>query len=133
MQDTNSIHVSRRPLGVTILAVFLGIEGFLALLVALLSLGVALSTTPLAFIGVGIGAVIGLLNLALAWGLATIKPWALKATITLQIVATVWTLLLLVTNLPKNTISSTLGNLILPVIVLVYLSVSKKVRGAFRQ
>jgi len=121
----------RRPLGITIIALLLAIEGIGALILALLSIAVAFST-PIALIGTVISVLIGLISLALAYGLWTLQPWAFGATVAVEIFTIVFALCNFVGMLPKNTLATTIGDLIFPVVILIYLFADKNVRPAFR-
>ena len=88
---------------------------------------------PWAVAGFIVSAIIGLVCLALARGLWTLKPWAFGATVVLQILSIVYPLFNFVLMLPKNTFITTVGNLIFPVAILIYLFADKNVRAAFQR
>src|SRR6266487_2197689 len=79
-----------RPLGITIIAAFLGISAILALLILILGLnrvstlglgeGMTASTS-IALLG---AIILGFFEVALAWGLWTLRPWAYWTTIIVE-------------------------------------------------
>ncbi len=135
----------RRPLGVTILSILIGIEGLGALLIGILAIG-ALSTIGARFgahghaglssaffiIGWILGIlplVIGIIILAVAVGLFLLKSWAFWITI----VASAIFLLRQIYELfqPRDSYTLIIIGLIIPVIVLLYLLLDPNVRRAF--
>jgi len=124
-----------RPLGITIIAAFLGISALLALVVLILGLnrvstlglgeGMTASTS-LALLG---AIILGFFEVALAWGLWTLRPWAYWTTIIVEAIRVILGLYV-VLILQKAFISGILS-LIIPIIILVYLFADRNVRAAF--
>jgi hypothetical protein len=124
-----------RPLGITIIAAFLGISALLALLVLILGLnrvstlglgeGMTASTS-LALLG---AIILGFFEVALAWGLWTLRPWAYWTTIIVEVIRVI--LGLYVVLILQKAIISGILSLIIPIIILVYLVADRNVRAAF--
>ena len=124
-----------RPLGITIIAAFLGISALLALLVLILGLnrvstlglGEGMSaSTSIALLG---AIILGFFEVALAWGLWTLRPWAYWTTIIVEAIRVI--LGLYVVLILQKAIISGILSLIIPIIILVYLVADRNVRAAF--
>ena len=131
MEETNIPPARKRPFGITVIALLLGVQGVLVMVLTLVIFSIA-RHIPLAIVGFIISVLIGVVFLALAWGWWTLKPWAFGAMVAVQILSLVYPLFNFVVMLPKITFS-TIGNLIFPVLVLIYLFADKNVRAAFRR
>jgi hypothetical protein len=120
----------QRPLGVTIVAILMGIQGLLLVFVGIL-----------AFFGIfvpGVGGVffvlaiitllMGLLILYFASSLWTLKRWAFWATVIIEIINVVFGLVALFSGGEKGNIFG----LILSAIILIYFLADSHVRAAFR-
>jgi hypothetical protein len=135
----------KRPLGVTILSILIGIEGLGALLIGILAIG-ALSAIGARFGAHGHAAlssaffiigwilgilplVIGIIILVVAVGLFLLKSWAFWITI----VASAIFLLRQIYELfqPRDSYTLIIIGLIIPVIVLLYLLLDPNVRRSF--
>ncbi len=124
-----------RPLGITIIAAFLGISAILALLILILGLnrvstlglgeGMTASTS-IALLG---AIILGFFEVALAWGLWTLRPWAYWTTIIVEAIRVI--LGLYVVLILQKAIISGILSLIIPIIILVYLVADRNVRAAF--
>lgn len=137
---------SRRPLGVTIIAVLLIIGGILGLVLGILALVAAFSAshaiivhghTTIAHIvdtiGVVLGGssiVLGLLTLLFAWGLWTLKRWAFWLTVIFEAITLLRYALELVQ--PHASLVSIITPMIIPVVILIYFLADSHVRRAFR-
>ena len=132
MEETKISPTRKRPSGITLIALLLCIQGVLEVVLALVLL-LIVTRIPWAVAGFIVSAIIGLVCLALARGLWTLKPWAFGATVVLQILSIVYPLFNFVLMLPKNTFITTVGNLIFPVAILIYLFADKNVRAAFQR
>lgn len=136
----------RRPLGVTIIAALVGIQGLLEVIIGLLIL-FALSTISesirvhghqttsriVDIFGYGLGGtslLIGILTLIFVWGLWMLKRWAYWTTIGFSILILLRQIIEFVR--PHNTTATIIGGMIIPVIVLVYFLLFPQVRRAFR-
>ena len=124
-----------RPLGITIIAAFLGISAILALLILILGLN-RVSTlglgegmtagTSLALLG---AIILGFFEVALAWGLWTLRPWAYWTTVIVEAIRVI--LGLYVVLILQKAIISGILSLTIPIIILVYLFADRNVRAAF--
>ncbi len=124
-----------RPLGITIIAAFLGISAILALLILILGLN-RVSTlglgegmtagTSIALLG---AIILGFFEVALAWGLWTLRPWAYWTTVIVEAIRVI--LGLYVVLILQKAIISGILSLIIPIIILVYLFADRNVRAAF--
>src|SRR6266516_873790 len=88
-----------RPLGITIIAAFLG------------------------------AIILGFFEVALAWGLWTLRPWAYWTTIIVEVIRVI--LGLYVVLILQKAIISGILSLFIPIIILVYLVADRNVRAAF--
>jgi hypothetical protein len=126
----------QRPTGVTILAILAAIGGVVAILggIVLLGVGNGISDTLIPGMG-GLLAVLGLLTilvgiaeLALAYGAWTLKPWAWM----LGIIVEVANIVVAILQFRSATASSTLISIVIAGIILYYLY-QPHVRRAFGQ
>jgi uncharacterized membrane protein (DUF2068 family) len=142
MQDTMMESPRRqRPLGVTIIAVILLIDGIVELLGAVIAftaahavhthvrnvLGVAGDVFANA-IGV-FALIVAILTLVVAYGLFTLKRWAFWTVVVVEVIAIIERILQFFQP-NANTTSIILG-LILPIIILAYMFLDGNVRRAF--
>ncbi len=124
-----------RPLGITIIAIILGISavlGLIAIILGLVALGAAHLDGALAtaaIVALIIAAVFALLELFLAWGLWTLKPWAFWATAVIEAIRILDGLYALFVQ--HAAIGSAILSLIIPIIILIYLFADRNVRAAF--
>ncbi len=124
-----------RPLGITIIAIILGISAVLGLIAVILGLvalgaahlGGALATA--AIVALIIAAVFALLELFLAWGLWTLKPWAFWATAVIEAIRILDALYALFVQ--HAALGAAILGLIIPLIILIYLFADRNVRAAF--
>jgi uncharacterized membrane protein (DUF2068 family) len=125
-----------RPLGITIIAAVLGISALLALVLLILGLthismlGIGDQMSPTVSIVLEIALVVGFFEVAVAWGLWTLKPWAFWTTViveAIRFIIALYTVFFL-----QRVFISGISGLILPLIVLIYLFASDRVRAAFR-
>ena len=115
-------YAPRRPLGVTIIAILVAVDAVVGIISALTTLGPAQ--------GFAISSLItGVLYLALAWGLWTLRFWAFWSAVVISAIGLVVTFLALVSG------HVTVGNVIVFIIsavIFVYLLMDRSVRAAFR-
>ena len=125
-----NVSTSKRPLGITIIAIILFIQAVFEIVAGIISFFGHLITNPLAGLLVGwVPLVVGILLFILAWGLWTLKPWAYWVTLVLEIVNIVLHFLGYgQTHSPLAIISGG----IVSIIVVIYLLVDGNVRRAFR-
>jgi uncharacterized membrane protein (DUF2068 family) len=125
----------QRPLGITILAVLAAIGGVLGIIAGFVFVGLSSATAGLALpvsglIGI-LGAatiVISVLELALAYGLWGLQPWAWTLGIVLEIARIVIDVL----EFRSATASSTIVSIVIAAVILYYLY-QPHVRRAFGQ
>ena len=113
-----------RPLGITIIAVIMAVQGILAILGGILLMGGGGIFTSLGVISL----ILGVLYLVLAWGLWTLKTWAFWGTVILEVL----TLINGIVGLGQGIPASGIISLIFAVVVLVYMFADTNVRAAFR-
>ena len=114
-----------RPLGITIIAIIMGIQGILGIISGIMLL--ASSGGGLFAAGI-ITLVLGVLYLILAWGLWTLQTWAFWATVVLEVIA----LLDGIFALGQSGFFSGIVNVVLAIVILIYLFADRNVRAAFR-
>lgn len=127
----------KRPVGVTIIAVLLGILGIfefgfgsLALLTSLLGLFILPLSSAAAGGATGVYyALIGLVKLFFVWGLWRLQRWAFWATVFITAVSLLSSGIAV--TQPSPTLWVMLANLLLPTIILIYFIVDSRVRKAF--
>lgn len=145
MPNTTLESAHRRPKGVTIIAILLGIEGILEIIFGILILatsffishkitvnGHTVVATAVNLFGGLIGAIpliLGILTLIFTWGLWMLKRWAFWTTIVIAALNIVIVLPELFQAHPN--IFSFIIRIILPVIILLYFLLYPQVRHAF--
>jgi uncharacterized membrane protein (DUF2068 family) len=102
-----------RPLGITIIAIVVGIQGIFTIIAGLQFLGT-------------ITLILGVLTLLLAWGLWTLQSWAFWTAVVLEVVDIINDLFALRQG------ASVIPSLIFSALILVYLLRDESVRAAFR-
>jgi uncharacterized membrane protein (DUF2068 family) len=125
-----------RPLGVSIIAAVLGISALLALLflilglfhISMLGLGGQASSAVNILLLIALG--LGFFEVALAWGLWTLKPWAYWTLVVVEAIRLIVGLYILF-FVPAVFISG-IFSLIIPLIILIYLFADRNVRASFR-
>jgi len=136
----------KRPVGVTIIAVLLGIQGILEVLIGAGLLVFAFRTGHTIRIGGhttagtivdilgsvlgGTALVVGIITLIFTWGLWTLKRWAFWATVIIVVLNILARLAGFIQSRPN--ITSIVISLIIPVAILLYFMVYPQVRHAFR-
>jgi uncharacterized membrane protein (DUF2068 family) len=123
----------KRPLGITIIAILLFISAVIEIIGGISS---ATGTTPTGTISVVLlewfPLILGVIELVLAWGLWTLKPWAYWGTLLVEI------LIILVhffgfLGLPRtHSALAVISGGIISIIIVIYLLVDGNVRRAFR-
>jgi hypothetical protein len=114
-----------RPLGITIIAIILGIEGVLSIIAGILLL--AGSGGALALPGI-IALILGVLYLIVAWGLWTLQPWAFWTTVVLEVI----TLINGIIAFTQRNVATGILYIVLSLVILIYLFADRNVRAAFR-
>jgi hypothetical protein len=130
MQITKS-----RPVGVTIIAVLLGIQGALEVIYGLLVLisapgfvsvygntAIVVRVSPWGFL------ISGVISLILAYGLWTLRSWAFWVTVILEIISLIGGAIQLFTTYDPWAV---LLSMIIPAVILIYFLADSNVREAF--
>ena len=136
----------RRPLGVTIISILVGIEGLLEVIAGILLILAANSlsrrivqgghTVISKFVdtfGVSIGVIfiiIGVVTLLFVLGLWTLQRWAYWAVIIIEVLTLLPNVLALIRG--TGTVTGNIIQMIIPVVVLLYFLLDSNVRRAFR-
>ena len=136
----------RRPLGVTIISVLVGLEGLFEVIAGVLLIIGANSLSRRVIqgghvhiskfidtFGIGIGVVIiviGVLTLLFVLGLWTLQRWAYWAVIIVEVLTLIPNIIALIRG--TGTLAGTISSMIIPVIVLLYFLLDSNVRRAFR-
>src|SRR6266436_7327278 len=91
MEDImQNVSTTRRPLGITIIAILLFISAVIEIIFGLFAFIGTTLASPLAGLLLGwIPLAIGILTFIVAWGLWTLKPWAYWVTLIVEIVSIV--------------------------------------------
>lgn len=130
MQITKS-----RPVGVTIIAVLLGIQGALEVIYGLLVLisapgfvsvygntAIVVRVSPWGFL------ISGVISLILAYGLWTLRSWAFWVTVILEIISLIGGAIQLFTTYDPWAV---LLSMVIPAVILIYFLADSNVREAF--
>jgi hypothetical protein len=122
----------QRPLGLTIIAVLVGIQSLVFLLVGITSVSAASANGKiivlLAVVGI-VSLVFGLIAFFLCRGLLALKRWAFWGTLILQALSLIGSLVEL--TQANASISSIVSSIVLPVVILVYFLADRNVRELF--
>jgi len=128
---------AKRPIGITIIAILLGVLGIfefglgaLALVTSLLDRFVLPLNSPAAGAAIGVYyMIIGLVKLFFVWGLYRLQRWAFWGTVFISALSLL-SIVLGVTE-PAPTLWAFLATLLIPAGILVYFAVDSKARKAF--
>jgi uncharacterized membrane protein (DUF2068 family) len=136
----------QRPLGVTIMAVLLGIQGLLELIGGIIiilaanslshhiiSHGHRITARFVDTFGIalgGVGVVVGIITLLFVFGLWTLQRWAYWAVIIIEGLSLLIGVLELVRH--TGTTGGIIAQMIIPAVVFLYFLVDANVRRAFR-
>ena len=111
---------NRRPLGVTIIAILVAIGAIFEIIAGVVGLAV--------FAPIGIFAlIVGVISLFVAWGLWTLQPWAFWTVVIVEVIHLVQAILSMTRGQGTG-----IGDLVIPIIILLYLFLDRNVRAAFR-
>jgi mannose/fructose/N-acetylgalactosamine-specific phosphotransferase system component IID len=129
-ESMQNVSTTKRPLGITIIAVLLSIQAIFEIVVGIIALVATTLASPLAGLLVGwIPLLIGGLLFVLARGLWTLKPWAYWVILVLEIVNIVgyW-----IGYGQTHSLFAVISGGIISIIIVIYLLVDGNVRRAFR-
>ena len=115
-----------RPLGITIISILLGIDGIVEVVLGILSL--VSGTAPLGGI---VFLILGLLTLALAWGLWTLQSWAFWGIVIIEALNIIYAIYEFAMGRANANASSLIFSLIIPIVILLYMFLDRNVRRAF--
>ncbi len=132
----------QRPLGVTIIAILMALQGVLLFLTSAIGFLVflaALSTnhasplTSVIIVGIldAVLLLVSMLSLLVSWGLWMLKRWAFWFTVVTQLVSLLSSVGML-TQTGNSTTTTTTSNIVFAIIILIYLFTDRNVRAAFR-
>jgi uncharacterized membrane protein (DUF2068 family) len=123
----------RRPLGITIIAILLFISAIIEIIGGITNVIVATPVGSISLVLLGwYPLILGVVELVLAWGLWTLKPWAYWGTLAVEI------LNILVhffdfLGLPRtHSFFAVVSGGIISIIIVIYLLVDRNVRRAFQ-
>jgi hypothetical protein len=133
MQQEFTGTMRKRPLGITIIAILLFISAVIEIIGGLSS---AIGTTPTGTMSdVLLGwfpLAMGVIELVLAWGLWTLKPWAYWGTLLVEIVNILIHFFGFL-GLPRtHSALAVISGGIVSIIIVIYLLVDRRVRRAFQ-
>jgi hypothetical protein len=125
-----NVSTTRRPLGITIIAILLFIQAILEIIAGFFSFFGSVIHNPLSGLLVGwVPLVAGILLFIVAWGLWTLRPWAYWVTLILEIVNIV---LHFFGYSQTHSLLAIISGGIISIIIVIYLLVDGNVRRAFR-
>ena|SRR5215471_15154548 len=125
-----NVSTTRRPLGITIIAILLFIQAVLEIIFGFFSFFGSVIHNPLSGLLVGwFPLAVGVLLFILAWGLWTLKPWAYWVTLILEIINIV---LHFLGYSQTHSLFAIISGGIISIIIVIYLLVDGNVRRAFR-
>ena len=111
---------NRRPLGVTIIAILVAIGAIFEIIGGLAALAF--------FAPIGIFAlIVGIISLLVAWGLWTLQPWAFWLVVIVEAIHLVQAIFSMTRGQGTG-----VGDLVFPIIILLYLFHDRNVRAAIR-
>jgi len=123
----------KRPLGITIIAILLFISAVIEIIGGISSVIGSTPTGTLSAVLLGwFPLILGIIELVLAWGLWTLKPWAYWGTLVVEIV------IILIhffgfLGLPRtHSALAVISGGIVSIIIVIYLLVDRNVRRAFQ-
>jgi uncharacterized membrane protein HdeD (DUF308 family) len=128
-----NVITTRRPLGITIIAILLFISAVIEIIGGLFSVIGNAPTGTISDVLLGwFPLAMGVIELILAWGLWTIKPWAYWGTLVVEIVNILIHFFGFL-GLPRtHSALAVVSGGIISVIIVIYLLVDRHVRRAFR-
>lgn len=115
-----------RPLGITIISILLGIDGIVEVILGIISL-----VSGAAPLGSFVFLILGLLTLALAWGLWTLQSWAFWGIVIIEALNVIYAIYEFAMGRANANASSLIFSLILPIVILLYMFLDRNVRRAF--
>jgi uncharacterized membrane protein (DUF2068 family) len=132
MEDfMQNVSTTRRPLGITIIAILLFIQAIIEIVAGIFVLIGTTLASPMAGLLIGwVPLALGIITFIVAWGLWTLKPWAYWVTLIVEIVYIVINLFSL--GQTNHSVFGVIGGGLISIIIVIYLLVDGNVRRAFR-
>jgi uncharacterized membrane protein (DUF2068 family) len=132
MEDfMQNVSTTRRPLGITIIAILLFIQAVIEIFAGIFVLIGTTLANPMAGLLIGwVPLALGIITFIVAWGLWTLKPWAYWVTLIVEIVYIVINLFSL--GQTNHSVFGVIGGGLISIIIVIYLLVDGNVRRAFR-
>ena len=123
----------RRPFGITIIAILLFISAIIEIIGGISSVTGNLPTGTMSSVLLGwFPLIIGVIELVLAWGLWTLKPWAYWGTLVVEILNILIHFFGFL-GLPRShSALAVISGGIVSIIIVIYLLVDRNVRRAFQ-
>jgi hypothetical protein len=133
MQQDLTGTIRKRPLGITIIAILLFISAVIEIIGGLSSLIGSPPTGTISDVLLGwFPLILGVIELVLAWGLWTLKPWAYWGTLVVEIII-ILSHFFGFLNLPKtHSALAVISGGIVSIIIVIYLLADRNVRRAFQ-
>ena len=126
-----NVSTTKRPLGITIIAILLFIQAVIEILAGIFVFIGSTFANPMAGLLLGwIPLAIGVVTFIVAWGLWTLKPWAFWVTLIVEIINIVINIFSL--GQPNHSLFGVIGGGLVSIIIVIYLLVDGNVRRAFR-
>jgi hypothetical protein len=134
MEDiVQNVSITRRPLGITIIAILLFISAIIEIIGGLSSVMGTPPTGTLSAVLLGwFPLILGIIELVLAWGLWTLKSWAYWGTLVAEIVLILVHFFGFLGLPPTHSALAVISGGIISIIIVIYLLVDRNVRRAFR-
>jgi hypothetical protein len=129
-----NVSTTRRPLGITIIAILLFISAVIEIIVGIFGLiGGNIHTGSISNVLLGwFPLVLGVIELVLAWGLWTLKPWAYWATLVVEIIIILSHFFGFLGFPQTHSALAVISGGIVSIIIVIYLLVDRHVRRAFQ-
>ena len=133
MQQESTGMARKRPLGITIIAILLFISAVIEIIGGISSVTGAPATGTISDVLLGwFPLILGVIELVLAWGLWTLKPWAYWATLVVEIII-ILSHFFGFLGLPRtHSALAIISGGIVSIIIVIYLLVDRHVRRAFQ-
>ncbi len=127
------VTMRKRPFGITIIAILLFISAIIEIIGGISSVFGSTPTGTISDVLLGwFPLAIGVIELVLAWGLWTLKPWAYWGTLVLEIVNILIHFFGFLGLPPTRSALAVVSGGIVSIIIVIYLLVDRHVRRAFQ-
>ncbi len=127
------VTMRKRPLGITIIAILLFISAIIEIIGGISSVTGSTLTGTMSSVLLGwFPLAIGVIELVLAWGLWTLKPWAFWGTLVLEIVNILIHFFGFLGLPPTHSALAVVSGGVVSIIIVIYLLIDRNVRRAFQ-